>query len=113
MQSVISALNTGRNLFFRKAANGKHIAITGILMFYKRSEAFDRIRDLGGIPQENVTKEIDYLVIGHYRKNSITNGKSNKRMLAERYISQGCSIRIIREDLFLPMLWFSTLETEC
>ena len=104
----------------KSAIKGKHIAITGILMFYKRSEAFDRIRDLGGIPQENVTKETDYLVVetdylvvGHYRKNSITNGKSNKRMLAERYISQGCSIRIIKEDMFLPMLWFSASETDC
>ena len=73
----------------KSAIKGKHIAITGILMFYKRSEAFDRIRDLGGIPQENVTKETDYLVVGHYRKNSIT------------------------EDMFLPMLWFSASETDC
>ena len=104
-----SAMNTSE----KPVIKGKHIAITGILMFYKRSEAFDRIRDLGGIPQENVTKETDYLVVGHYRKNSIANGKSNKRILAERYISQGCSIRIIKEDLFLPMLWFSTPETGC
>lgn len=97
----------------KSAIKGKHIAITGLLMFYKRNEAFDRIRDLGGIPQENVTKKTDYLVVGHYRKNSITNGMSNKRMLAERYISQGCSIRIIKEDMFLPMLWFSASETDC
>ena len=82
-------------------------------MFYKRSEAFDRIRDLGGIPQENVTKETDYLVVGHYRKNSIIGGKSNKRILAEHYIKQGCSIKIIEEDQFLPMLWFSASETGC
>ena len=92
---------------------GKRIAITGSLLFYKRQEAFELIRSRGGIPQENVTKETDYLVVGHYRKNSITTGKSNKRMLAERYISQGCSIRIIREDMFLPMLWFSASETDC
>ena len=92
---------------------GKHIAITGSLMFYKREEAFERIRDLGGIPQENVTKETEYLVVGHYRKNSITNGKSNKRTLAERYIRQGCNIKFIKEDQFLPMLWFSASETGC
>ena len=68
---------------------GKHIAITGILAFYKRKDAFDMIRDYGGIPQENVTKE------------------SNKRFLAERYISQGRKIRIIKEDEFLQMIWFS------
>ena len=97
----------------KSAIKGKHIAITGSLLFYKRQEAFELIRGLGGIPQENVTRETDYLVVGHYRKNSITNGKSNKRMLAERYISQGCSIRIIKEDMFLPMLWFSASETDC
>ena len=90
---------------------GKHIAITGILMFYKREEAFERIRDLGGIPQENVTKETDYLVVGHYRKNMIIDGKSNKRIRAERYMSQGSGIKIIKEDQFLPMLWYSLAET--
>lgn len=89
---------------------GKHIAITGILTFYKREDAFEQIRSQGGIPQENVTKETDYLVVGHYRKNTIINGKSNKRILAERYMSQGCNIKIIKEELFLPMLWFSLLE---
>ena len=95
---------------------GKHIAITGILAFYKRKDAFDMIRDYGGIPQENVTKEIpqenvtketDYLVVGYYRKNTLKSEKSNKRFLAERYISQGRKIRIIKEDEFLQMIWFS------
>ena len=85
---------------------GKHIAITGILAFYKRSEAFDLIRDHGGIPQENVTKETDYLVVGYYRKNTLKCGKSNKRILAERYINQGLKIRIVKEDEFLGMIWF-------
>ena len=90
---------------------GKHIAITGGLLFYKRREAFDLIRSWGGIPQENVTKETDYLVVGHYRKNTIIGGKSNKRTLAERYIRQGCGIKIIKEDQFLSMLWYSLAET--
>ena len=89
---------------------GKHIAITGSLLFYKRQEAFELIRSRGGIPQENVTKETDYLVVGHYRKNTIIGDKSNKRTLAERYIRQGCGIRIIKEDQFLPMLWFAPVE---
>lgn len=90
---------------------GKHIAITGILAFYKRKDAFDLIREQGGIPQENVTKDTDYLVVGYYRKNTLRCGKSNKRLLAERYIGQGCKIEIIKEDEFLRMLWFSSLET--
>lgn len=89
---------------------GKRIAITGILVFYKRKDAFNLILAHGGIPQENVTKETDYLVVGYYRKNTLTSGKSNKRLLAERYISQGLKIMIIKEDEFLRMLWFSPLE---
>ena len=53
---------------------GKHIAITGILAFYKRKDAFDMIRDYGGIPQENVTKETDK-----------RNGLSGGRLLSEEY----------------------------
>ena len=92
---------------------GKRIAITGSLLFYKRQEAFELISSRGGIPQENVTKETDYLVVGHYRKNTIIGGKSNKRLLAERYIRQGCGIKIIKEEQFLPMLWFSASEIGC
>ena len=97
----------------KSVIKGKRIAITGSLMFYKRQEAFELIRSRGGIPQENVTKETDYLVVGHYRKNTIIGGKSNKRLLAERYIRQGCGIKIIKEEQFLPMLWFSASEIGC
>ena len=102
-----SIMDTSEKLVIK----GKHIAITGILMFYKREEVFELISSRGGIPQENVTKETDYLVVGHYRKNTIIGGKSNKRILAERYIRQGCSIKIIKEDQFLPMLWYALAET--
>jgi NAD-dependent DNA ligase len=88
---------------------GVHVAITGILVFYKRAEAFSHICDRGGIPQATVTKETDILVVGFYRRNSIRGDKSNKRILAEKYISQGLKIRIIREDEFLALLWGSPL----
>ena len=84
------------NTVAKNEIKGKHIAITGVIAFYKREDAFDQIRSRGGIPQENVTKETDYLVVGHYRKNTIINGKSNKRLLAERYIGQGCKIKFIK-----------------
>ena len=88
---------------------GKHIAITGILAFYKREDAFSQIRTRGGIPQDSVTRETDILVVGYYRKNTIRGGKSNKRILAEKYIGQGIRIRIIKEEDFLSMLWSSPL----
>ena len=90
----------------------KHIAITGTLAFYKREEAFFQIRIRGGIPQDNVTRETDILVVGYYRKNAIHGDKSNKRILAERYISQGIPIRIIGEDDFLYAVWNTALLPE-
>ncbi len=86
---------------------GKRFAITGSLGFYKRKEAFDLIRSCGGIPQINVTKETDYLVVGYYRKKTPAGFKSRKQVLAERYIGLGRHIKIIKEEDFLPMLWFS------
>lgn len=52
-------MNTAEN----SEIKGKHIAITGFLAFYKRKDAFNLIHDHGGIPQENVTKDTDYLVV--------------------------------------------------
>ena len=84
---------------------GKHIAITGILAFYKRQDAFDQIEACGGFSQNNVTQNTDYLVVGYYRRNSIHGEKSNKTRLAEKYNRQRRKIAIIREDEFLGMLW--------
>lgn len=92
----------------KETIKGKRIAITGTLVFYRRKDVFELIRNLGGVPQKNVTKETDYLVVGYYRRNSIIGYKSNKRIRAERYIYQGLNLRIIKEEDFLPMLWYSS-----
>ena len=97
----------GYEIPVKNLIKGKRFAITGSLVFYKRKDAFDLIRSCGGIPQLNVTKETDYLVVGYYRKKSPADFKSRKRVMAARYIGLGRHIRIIREDDFLPMLWFS------
>ena len=86
---------------------GRRFAITGALMFYKRKDAFELIQGCGGIPQLNVTKETDYLIVGYYRKKVPAGFKSKKRILAEHYIGLGQHIKIIKEEDFLPMLWFS------
>lgn len=86
---------------------GKHIAITGILIFYKREEAFSQIICRGGIPQKTVTSETDYLVVGYYKKNALNGSKSNKRLRAEKYINQGQNLKVISEDEFLGMVWNS------
>ena len=46
----------------KPAIKGKHIAITGILAFYRRQDAFDQIEACGGFSQNNVTyKQITLL----------------------------------------------------
>ena len=89
----------------KSTIKGKHIAITGMLAFYKRQDALDQIEACGGYSQNNVTQNTDYLVVGYYRPNSIHGEKSNKTRLAEKYIRQGKKITIIKEDEFLGMLW--------
>ena len=89
----------------KSTIKGKHIAITGILAFYRRQDAFDQIEACGGFSQNNVTKNTDYLVVGYYRRNSILGEKSNKTRLAEKYNRQGKKIAIIREAEFLGMMW--------
>lgn len=57
---------------------GKHIIITGKLLFYKRKEVFDQIICRGGIPQSLVTTDTDYLVVGHYRDGLLEGNRSKK-----------------------------------
>lgn len=85
---------------------GKRIVITGVLEFYTRSEAFAEIVAAGGIPQQYVTRETDFLVVGYYRPNMLIDGKSKKYRTAERYISSGSAINIISGETFLRSLWW-------
>lgn len=84
---------------------GKHIVITGTLLFYKRNEAFIQILCRGGIPQNSVTKKTDYLVIGYYRDGILDGKISNKQILAEKYIKDGKNIKMITGDEFIATLW--------
>ena len=88
---------------------GKHIVITGKLLFYKRKDAFDQIICRGGIPQSSVTVDTDYLVIGYYREGILTGDKSNKRIRAEKYAAQGKKVKLISHEEFMVMLWNSPL----
>ncbi len=44
--------------------SGKTFCFTGVLGRCKRSDAEDRVRQLGGLAQKGVTQQLDYLVIG-------------------------------------------------
>lgn len=88
---------------------GKHIVITGKLLFYKRKEVFDQIICRGGIPQSSVTKDTDYLVVGHYRDGLLEGNRSKKQTKAEKYSKQGEKIMLITDEEFMVMLWNSSV----
>ena len=70
-----------------------------------RKEAMQIVANLGGINQDNVNKETNYLVLGNndYCKN-IKNGKSNKQKKAEQLKIKGQDIEIISENVFYDMI---------
>lgn len=92
---------------------GKYIAITGILAFYKRMEAFEQISYRGGIPQNTVTKKTDYLVIGYYNDGVLDGEKSNKQVRAEKYMKEGKKIKVITGDEFVAALWNAPVLQDC
>ena len=84
---------------------GKHIVFTGALIKYKRETAMQIVANMGGINQNSVTKETDYLVLGNndYCK-SIKGGKSTKQKKAEAYMVKGTGISIMDEQTFYDMV---------
>lgn len=63
------------------------------------------IVDLGGIPQNGVTKDINYLIIGETEFiQSITDGQTAKMKKANTLKSKGQDIEILNEELFIDFL---------
>ena len=84
----------------------KFFAFTGTLSTFKRIEAWQAVAFYGGIPEENVTKLTNYLVVGEqdptkFRKGDTTSSKYQK---AEKLRLAGQEIEVIYERDFLAML---------
>ena len=84
---------------------GKRFVFTGVLEKFARTQAAQIVVNLGGICENAVTKETNYLVLGNndYCK-SIKDGKSSKHKKAESYKLKGCDIEIIPEQVFYDMI---------
>ncbi len=75
--------------------------ITGELLIGSREKAIDKIHEYGGIYQEEVTKETDYVVVGALGSPSWKHGKfGNKIKGAIYYQRNDIPIQIIRESDF-------------
>lgn len=88
------------SLFYKKK-----VVFTGTLSTMKRLEALQEILDLGGFPEEKVTEETDFLVVGRPEMPSRSlSGLSQKQRLALELITKGAPIRFISEPEFIHQL---------
>lgn len=84
---------------------GKIVVFTGALSAMTRKEAFLLVVNLGGIPEDAITKKTNFLVIGNAEfAQSVKEGKTKKMVKAEAYQSRGAEISIISENAFFDLI---------
>lgn len=84
----------------------KNCVFTGKLELLQRTEAAYLVASIGGIPQNGITKDTNFLIIGNldYSKN-IKDGKSSKQKKAEKLILSGSDLKIITESDFYDLVF--------
>ena len=71
----------------------------------KRKDAMQIVADIGGINQDNVTAETNYLILGNNDYcSTIKDGKSIKQKKAEKLKLKGNDIDILPENVFYDMI---------
>lgn len=87
------------NLFY-----GKNIVFTGKLNAFSRKDAVELVATKGGIPQNGINKDTNFIVVGDFRDVMVKGNKSTKLVKAEKMITEGKELEIISEADFLKML---------
>ncbi|HOY17138.1 MAG TPA: exonuclease domain-containing protein [Haliscomenobacter sp.] len=81
---------------------GKTVVFTGTLSSMVRANAQQLIADIGGCLGNNVTKDTDFLIVGHQDYRVVgEDGMSNKQEKAVKLIEKGAQLEIISEADFL------------
>lgn len=83
---------------------GKNFVFTGKLSILSRKEAAELIGSKGGTPQNGITKQTDFIILGDFEDVMIKGNKSTKLLKAEKMINEGKAIEIVSEEDFLKML---------
>lgn len=84
---------------------GKHFVFTGVLEKMLRADAFQLVVDKGGICQNGINKDTNFLVLGNNDYcSSIKDGKSKKQKKAEDKILSGQDLVILPENIFYEMI---------
>jgi DNA polymerase-3 subunit epsilon len=81
---------------------GKTVVFTGVLSSMPRTLAQQIILDIGGKIGNGVTKDTDYLVVGHQDYRIVgEDGMSGKQEKAIKLIEKGSALEVISEDAFM------------
>ena len=81
---------------------GRNVVFTGTLASMVRSEAQQLLADIGGIIVNSVTKDTDYLIVGHQDYRVVgKDGMSSKQEKAVKLIEKGAELEILSENDFL------------
>ncbi|MDD6448987.1 MAG: exonuclease domain-containing protein [Lachnospiraceae bacterium] len=84
---------------------GRYCVFTGKLEKLLRKDAMKIVADLGGINEDTVTKNTNYLILGNNDYcTTIKDGKSSKQKKAEKNKIKGQDIEIIPEGVFYDMI---------
>ncbi len=83
----------------------KNCVFTGKLERFTRQQAMQIVANLGGINEDSITKNTNFLILGNndYCK-TIKDGKSNKQKKAESYKLKGFDIEILPENVFYDLI---------
>lgn len=83
---------------------GNTVVFTGKLSRLTRNEARQMVADIGAIPQDAVTKETQFLIVGQQDYRIVgEDGMSSKQEKAIKYKSQGIDIEIMSENEFMDL----------
>ena len=82
----------------------KYCVFTGTLEKLARKDAFQIVADFGGIPQDSINKQTNFLILGTQDYRRINGDKSSKQKKAEQMKLKGKEIDIIPETVFYDMI---------
>lgn len=83
---------------------GKHCVFTGTLAKMVRLDAAQAVVNVGGLCDNGVNKDTNFLILGASDYSKIKDGKSNKLKRAESLIAKGADLQIISENVFYDLM---------
>ena len=84
---------------------GKNVCFTGTCNYGTRKELLQKIKDVGGIPSDSVTKKTEVLVVGQQDYRVVgEDGMSKKQEKAKALLDKGQDIEILSEIEFLSRI---------